>query len=302
MRYAAGLDGGGSKTALCCLDKEGNCLFEKRFGSLNINGAEVSKIRQTIRDVIKALDEFGHGLDDCAGLVIATAGISNPTAHQTIQTALSLAGFSGNFMLQGDQEAALRGAVGQTGAILIAGTGSICFGKSAAGISHRAGGWGYLVDDEGSGYALGRDMLKAVFRAYDGRSEKTALTEAILSHFGEDSISSLVRIVYEPMNSKTNIAGLTSLLQPAVDRGDMQAAMIALRAGDELMKLCSAVIDKLQLQRSSLALCGGVLENIPAAAHALKQTLHHAYPDLKIIKAKQSAAWGAADLAREAYL
>ena len=111
MRYAAGLDGGGNKTALCCMDKGGNIIFEQRFGSLNINGAEVSQINRTIIDVMTALSGLENGLEDCAGLLIATAGISNPVAYHTIKSALHLAGFRGEFMLQGDQEAALRGAV-----------------------------------------------------------------------------------------------------------------------------------------------------------------------------------------------
>ena len=302
MRYAAGLDGGGSKTALCCMDKSGNIVHEQLFGSLNINGAEASQINQTISDVMIALSGFQNGLEDCAGLLIAAAGFSNPDAYPAIQTALALAGYSGEFILQGDQEAALRGAVGETGAILIAGTGSICFGRNSQGVSSRAGGWGYLLDDEGSGYALGRDMLKAVFRAEDGRNEPTSLTSAVLAHFQEDSINKLVRIVYEPKNSKGSISGLTPLLQPAVDGGDMQAQLIVYHAADELMKLCSAVIEKLRLQKSVLALFGGVLQNIPAVAEAVKERITHSYTDMNIIRPQHSAAWGAADLAREKYL
>lgn len=284
------------------MDKDGNIIFEQRFGSLNINGAEASQINKTVRDVISALSGFQNGLEDCAGLLIAAAGFSNPDAYPTIMSALALAEFSGEFVLQGDQEAALRGAVGETGAILIAGTGSICFGRNAQGVSSRAGGWGYLLDDEGSGYALGRDMLKAVFRAEDGRNEKTILTSAILAHFEADSINKLVRIVYEPKNSKNSISGLTPLLQPAVEAGDAQAQLIVDHAADELMRLSRAVIEKLQIQKSVLALFGGVLENIPAIAEAVKERLTHSYPDLNLIRPQHSAAWGAADLAREKYL
>ena len=302
MRYAVGLDGGGSKTALCCLDKEGNCLHEARFGTLNINGADISVINQTVRDVVQSLSKLGKGVSDCAGITIATAGVSNPEAMEIIQKALALAGYHGEFMLQGDHEAALRGAVGKVGAILIAGTGSICYGKSSAGTTARAGGWGYLLDDEGSGYAIGRDMLKAVFRAEDGRSDATVLTAAVLAHFQTESLRDLLQIVYKLQTSKAKISGLAPLLQTAVDHGDVQALRITQNAAHELLQLVKAIIDKLHLQESVLALAGGIMENIPAVTGAVKQLINSTYPNLKLIKPKHNAAWGAADMAREAYL
>ena len=302
MRYAVGLDGGGSKTALCCLDIEGSCLYEARFGTLNINGADIAAINQTIKDVVHLLSERRTGISDCAGIVIATAGVSNPKAMEIIKNALVLAGYHGKFMLQGDHEAALRGAVGKVGAILIAGTGSICYGRNPDGLEARAGGWGYLLDDEGSGYAIGRDMLKAVFRADDGRSDCTSLTAAVLAHFQIDSLRDLLQIVYQPQTSKAKISGLAPLLQIAVNQGDAQALLIVQSAGHELLQLCKAVIGKLQLQNSILSLAGGIMENIPAVSETVRQLLSETYPKLKMIKPRQSAAWGAADMARETYL
>ncbi|NLC32572.1 MAG: ATPase [Clostridiales bacterium] len=302
MRYVAGLDGGGSKTALYCLDKEGNCLHKARFGTLNINGAEVSVINQTIKEIILFLSQFEIGLSGCAGITIATAGVSNPQAMGIIKNALYLAGYQGEFMLQGDHEAALRGAVGKFGVILIAGTGSICFGRSKDGTIARSGGWGYLLDDEGSGYAIGRDMLKAVFRAEDGRNESTILTEVILKHFQAENMGELLRFVYKTQTSKAQISGLAPLLQAAVNEGDVQSSLIVQRAGLELLQLVRAVLDKLQLVKAPLALAGGVLENIPAIREEIQRILNSKYPTLDIIKPRHSAAWGAADLARESYL
>lgn len=302
VRYAVGLDGGGSKTALCYFDIEGNFLHEARFGTLNINGADIATINQTIKDIVHSLSEMGRGISDCAGIVIATAGVSNPEAMGIIKSALVLAGYHGKFTLQGDHEAALRGAVGKVGAILIAGTGSICYGRNADGLEARAGGWGYLLDDEGSGYAIGRDMLKAVFRAEDGRSDGTSLTAAVLAHFQTESLRELLRIIYQPQTSKAKISGLAPLLQTAIDEGDIPALLIAQSAGNELLQLCRAVIGKLQLQDSVLALAGGIMENIPAVTEAVRRLLSETYPKLEIIKPRQSAAWGAADIARETYL
>ena len=74
-----------------------------------------------------------------------------------------------------DQETALAGALGAPcGMVLIAGTGSICFGRDAVVKQPGSGGYGHKIDDEGSGYALGRDALAAVVRAQDGRAADAA--------------------------------------------------------------------------------------------------------------------------------
>lgn len=301
-RFVAGLDGGGSKTALCCMDAVGNIICRDHFGQLNINGMDRPAIHKTLADAAGCIAELQSSGSACAGMTIATAGISNPECRGIIETGLRKAGYPGPFDLKGDHEAALRGAVGRVGLVLIAGTGSICFGRSAQGQTARCGGWGYLLDDEGGGYALGRDILKAVLRAADGRAKPTALTPAVYRQISAERPEDLIRAAYDPIQGKQNIAGLAPLLQEAIDGGDAAAIAIAEHAAVELAAMCAAVVDKLQLSDSVLALSGGVLSNISALREALEIRLHKKYPLLRVISPLHDAAWGAADLAREAYL
>lgn len=84
----------------------------------------------------------------------------------------------GVIRLVGDHETALAGALEEpAGVILIAGTGSICYGVNESGAKFRAGGYGHIIDDAGSAYAIGRDILKAVVRSSDGRQGQTVLKE-----------------------------------------------------------------------------------------------------------------------------
>lgn len=302
MRFAAGLDGGGSKTALCCMDAGGSVVWRDSFGQLNINGMDRLAVGETLAGVAACIAELQNRGACCAGMTIATAGVSNPDCHSVIEAGLRAAGYQGPFNLRGDHEAALRGAVGEVGLVLIAGTGSICFGRNAQGQTARAGGWGYLLDDEGGGYALGRDILKAVLRALDGRANPTAMAAAVYRQFSAKEPEDLIRVAYDPILGKASIAGLAPLLQEAVDKGDAAAAGIAENAALQLSALCAAVVDKLRLGQTILALSGGVLTGVIALREALETRLRAEFPLLRVIAPQHDAAWGAADLSRETYL
>ena len=126
-------------------------------------------------------------------LCVGCAGMSNPELRRTLERMIRADGYEGAYMLAGDQAAALYAAHGAgPGAVLISGTGSICFGRNTRGITARAGGRGYKIDDEGSGYAIGRDILSAVVRAQDGRSRPTVLTELVFAQIGTRNLHCLL--------------------------------------------------------------------------------------------------------------
>src|SRR5213078_4483038 len=78
------------------------------------------------------------------------------------------------------------GAGDDPGIVIISGTGSIVYGRNERVEAARAGGWGHMIGDEGSGYWIGREALAAVMRAGDGRGPETGLTAAMLAHFQVD--------------------------------------------------------------------------------------------------------------------
>ena len=94
-------------------------------------------------------------------------------------------GYKARVLVVNDALVALEaGAPGEPGVVIISGTGSIAYGRNAAGEAARSGGWGYVLGDEGSGYWIGRAALRAVLREADERGPKTALTPLLLEHFG----------------------------------------------------------------------------------------------------------------------
>jgi N-acetylglucosamine kinase-like BadF-type ATPase len=145
------------------------------------------------------------------------------------------------------------------GIALVSGTGSFAFGHDAAGRTARAGGWGYLFGDEGSGYDLVRSGLRAVSLAVDGRGPATQLEQGFLTALGVATPSEMLRHVYARADDRLWIASLAPVVLSAHSAGDTVAAALVDAAADQLSGLVSAVASRLGLDEYPLALAGGLL-------------------------------------------
>ncbi|WP_123040699.1 N-acetylglucosamine kinase [Cohnella candidum] len=300
MRFVAGLDGGGTKTAVKVADEQGNVVHELTLGSLNYNGQDEETIRRTIRNVFENIAGAIGGLERCAHVCIGAAGISNPTVASRLETSVRACGYEGALTITGDHETALVGALdGGFGMILIAGTGSICHGRNAAGETHRTGGFGYLIDDEGSGYSIGRDLLSALVRAGDGRIPPTPITELVYAQLGMDKVRQVIGFVYDPKTGKKEIAALAPLLTEACKMGDAAALGIARKNAASLAELVAPAAERLSLQRGNLAIAGSVLLGNPYVQSAFLEALSNLYPEMNVFPAKKDAAGGAVLMALE---
>lgn len=297
--YVCGWDGGGTKTHVLCLTPEGRQAGEGSFGPLNLNGAEKEKIVATIRESVAFMASLPGGLDACQGLVIGTAGISNSAAAALVTETVRRCGYAGPLRLLGDQEIALAGAIDGPGAVLVAGTGAICCGRDAAGRVTRVGGYGYLIDDGGSGYALGRDILTAVARAADGRGPATELTQPVFRALSVSAVGEMITWLYAPATGKKEIAALAPLLLPALDAGDAAALAIASAAAQELALLACTAWKNLGLDAGELALTGSILQRYEPIRREVLRRCRAAYPHMAVIDPRGSAAMGAARLALE---
>ncbi|MBQ8095241.1 MAG: ATPase [Clostridia bacterium] len=296
--YFCGWDGGGSKTAVCLIDTDGAPLANASFGPLNANGASPERVRGTVGDALAFMKSQPGGLDACGGLVIGMAGISNKALSEQMYTYLSEGGYTGPLSLLGDQEIALAGAIDGPGAILIAGTGSICYGKDSDGHPFRVGGYGYLIDDLGSGYAIGLSILTAVIRALDGRNPPTRLTSLVYNALSISDIPALITWVYARTTGKKEIAALSRLLLPALEEQDSAAQSIASKAARDLADLAITGLSQHHLIRAELALTGSIFEHYPLIRSTLESQVYAALPFIRICTPKRTPAEGAARLAR----
>ncbi|MBQ4609696.1 MAG: ATPase [Clostridia bacterium] len=299
MGYYCGWDGGGSKTEVLCCDASGQETGRAVFGPLNINGAPRERVRQTIADAVAYMASMPGGLADCVRLVIGAAGVSNVEIYSFIEEHVRAEGYAGALLIVGDQEIALAGAVEGPGAVLIAGTGAICCGYDGKEKHTRVGGCGHLIDDGGSGYAIGRDILSAVARGEDGRAEATCLRKMVFERLGISQVSGIVTWLYNGTTGKKEIAAFAPLLLEALKMGDAAAERIAVCAAQELAALAAAAWKNLGLEEGELALTGSVLAHYEVIREQVKAILAEDFPQMRIISPRGSAAEGAVRLAMQ---
>ncbi|MBH5319772.1 ATPase [Paenibacillus sp. GSMTC-2017] len=299
MKYVVGLDGGGTKTAVTIADEQGAIIGTFVAGALNYNGQDEASVRITLAHICDEIERIcDGGLGACEAICIGAAGISNPVVSGRLTSGLRENGYNGKLVLVGDHETALCGAhEGLYGIIIIAGTGSICYGRNTSGAIHRSGGFGHLIDDEGSGYSIGRDLLSVVVRAYDGREDATIITKLVYDRLGIGTVQEIVGFVYDKSRNKGDIAALASLLSEACEAGDKVAQRIAIKNANALVELASATVEQLGLQEGELSLLGSVLLNNRHIRELFKSRMKERYPRLRCIETKQDAAYGAVLLA-----
>ena len=289
--FIAGIDGGGTHTRVELRDMENRLLRRGEFGPFNINSIGEAAFEVLLREVF----DWCGGVEDCARLCVGGAGISNPRAGMTLERVLKNAGFHGKWILCGDQEIALRGAMDGAGVVVIAGTGSICFGKNSAGQTARSGGFGHLIDDGGSGYALGRDVLVCAVRCTDGRVSHSGIFQAVCERL-EGGAERIVPFVYAPETDKAAIAQFAAIALEQAYLGDHEAWFILRQEAGELAEMVAAVQKRLGMPQCRIALLGGLI----SSDNPYRQAVVNALSCLgTVVPAQHDALWGAAQMAWE---
>ena len=303
MEYVVGWDGGGTKTTMKVLDLYGNTVLSETAGSLNYNSNSKEEIRNTMSSLISKLRNLSEDLSNCKGICICAAGISNKDAVSFLTSYLEQNGIQCEITIVGDHEAALYGAFGEAeGIILISGTGSICFGINQRGRKVRTGGYGHLIDDEGSGYAIGRDMLSTAVQIYDKRITDSIILDLVYEALGVHTVEEIIQYTYQANWNKACIASLSPLLLKALQMGDLHARAICEKASKELVKLVLPVAKTLVMEEGKIALLGGILTHYEPIKTMVVERLAVELPNLNITLPMYDSATGAAIIARHHYI
>ncbi|WP_068774064.1 N-acetylglucosamine kinase [Paenibacillus sp. FJAT-26967] len=237
---------------------------------------------------------------EVACAVFGMAGLDTEHDREMIEAfvkeALVKAGIRARrIVIENDGLAALLGATdGKPGILLIAGTGSIVYGINDYGRSARAGGWGYRVGDEGSGYWIGKQALIAVLQSLDGRRGPTALTDAVMPFLGLRSEEELYNWVYSTEYRVDTVARLARLVSEAEQGGDPAARSILEAGADELFHAARAVIERLDMRAMpfTLILQGGVLQNNMFMRSRLTNQLQDFAPSCNLEEVKREPIYG----------
>jgi len=209
-------------------------------------------------------------------------------------------GFKARIIVVNDALVALVAGAGDAeGVVVVAGTGSIAYGRDGSGRAARAGGWGYLLGDEGGGFWIGRAALTAVVRQFDGRGPVTLLTPMILEQLGLSTPSELIHEIYYRDVHRHVIAGLAALVQRAMEQRDAIAAEILSRAGAELASAAGSVITRLEMRGSAFqtVLAGGIFRGVPSLVDDLTRRLSEIAPRTWVRPLEVEPAIGAVRLA-----
>ena len=162
----------------------------------------------------------------------------------------------------------------ESGIALVAGTGSSAFGVSPTGRTANAGGWGYLLGDDGSAFEVGRHALRAILRADDGLGPPTQLTAAVKQALGVSQPRDLIRVVYQSPSPRTTIAELAPLVVSVARDGDGIARQIVARAGEILGQLACAVARRLALGSDATVIgTGGLFQAGDLVVAPLRRSL-----------------------------
>jgi N-acetylglucosamine kinase-like BadF-type ATPase len=262
-----GIDGGGSKTVCWLTSAEHGApptpLGRGLSGPANPQSVGwPAAVTELNRAVDGALADAGMPVAPLAAACVALAGGDRDSVRRPLEQWAAERRLAARFLATHDALPILAAGTPEGhGVALISGTGSFAFGRNAAGTFARAGGWGYLFGDEGSGYAIALAGLRAVAQAADGRGPQTQLTERLLAELQIDAPAKLVEAVYSNAADRRGLARLAALILETAERGDTVAVRIVASAANELADMVAAVVRSLALEREqyALALTGGVL-------------------------------------------
>ena len=247
------VDGGQTKTAVSLLDAEGNTVESWEEGPLTTPtkpGAE-NNLRKVVRSAARECDRrishLGSGPPEAACFSLTGYLEQDDTVPSIVREELEkmLPGLERIHTVPDYVGNWAAATYGEPGILIISGGGSVVYGRNASGHSLRIGGWGHLLGDEGSGYWIGLEAIKAALRSWANVIPKTALEERLMEQFEVNDDLEFLGAVYSGEISEAQIAGLVPLVVSSAEEGDRVSECILEEAARYLASYCSAALEQL---------------------------------------------------------
>ena len=295
-----GLDGGGTKTAAELCDGSGAVLATAAGGPSNFQVIGVETAARTIMDLVETCcHSIGCTPERLDSVVAGLTGAGRPGDQERMRQALvAEASRRGRPLrsarIESDARIALEGAMGgEPGVIVIAGTGSIVFGKDSRGVVHRSGGWGRIIGDEGSGYALGRELFRAVAASIDDRSTRTNLPRLLKESFALGTQEAIITALYR---ESFDVASVAPIMIEAAQQGDRVAREILASAARDLVAVVAPVVRKVRGRARrpvSVAFIGSLLTSKNRYSDRVRSLLRRTVPGAQVRPALATPVHGA---------
>jgi N-acetylglucosamine kinase len=295
VRYVIGIDAGGTKTVGLLADETGKVLTKARGAGANLVVHGELAVEKVLHQVIEDLD----APEPVAGVCLGMAGVDRDDRKELIRGVMRRLRLPQKLSIVPDPLVALvAGAPEGIGIVVVSGTGSISYGVDPAGQTARAGGWGYLLGDEGSAFWLGHAAVRHGIRAHDGRGPSTTLLDRIAKKLDLSIPQGLVDWFYDQEHSRHRVAELASVVEEAANEGDEAASDLLNQAAQHLARAGRSVARQLDFEGPfPLVQAGGVFRACPSLFDRVEASL--AMPQAEPVRLESEPATGAVTLALE---
>ena len=258
-----GVDGGGSKTQVVVAGVNGPDLASIIGSPSAVRPGQITKSADTIARLVgEALEAAGKAGERPSAICIGVAGVGRDAEFAAFFAEMQDRDLADELVVLPDAVVALEDAFGDdAGILLIAGTGSVCFGRSPTGKLARCGGWGPFCGDEGSGAWIGRRALSVVTASSDGREPETALVGALLNSLSLSKLEELV--AWGAAATVQQLAQLAPLVVSVAATGDLRAnSLLAMAAEELVLHIRTLARDLFVDERAAIpvAVAGGLMQ------------------------------------------
>jgi N-acetylglucosamine kinase-like BadF-type ATPase len=278
--HVAGVDGGATKTTAAVLDLETFHVSLGRAGPANVDAVGADASADALEAAMSgALKAAGIGGTSLGPTVLALAGTIPKTVEERIRRTFSL---SDAYFVNDVVAAWASGTWLDPGVAVISGTGSHVFGVNAAGESWRTGGWGHILDDEGSGYWLGLAGIKAALQYRDASGPQTSLLDACVRFYALRAIEDIQEVFYGKPFSKAEVASFAREVAAEADGGDAVARSLFEQAATDLATQVRAPVRILGLANAEqfiIALVGSVFAGSPLLRECFERAVREFAPN-----------------------
>ncbi len=284
MMYVLGVDGGGTHTCAWLADAKGTVLGRSEAGPSNPLKVGLEEAGREIERAVRlARRKARLPQAQLEAVCVGLAGTDRAPIHRRMFARLRRTIPACHHLLTSDAAIALEAAIGDSaGIMVIAGTGSIAYGRNERGEVLRSGGWGHVFDDAGSGYDVGRRAIVASLRALDGRGPSTRLQQDLCRSLGLRNLTEV--ILKEQKLSPAAIAALFPLVLAASRRRDRVAIRLCEEAAQDLADLALALIERFHwLDVDVPVICsGGVFQASARVYRNFSRQVHTRAPKVRI--------------------
>jgi N-acetylglucosamine kinase-like BadF-type ATPase len=301
-RYVIGIDGGGTSTVARLANLGGEVIKHVTGGASNLQTAGPDKCASILHSIVTRICRKAEVNPSSVAMVVyGTAGAGRKPDRDAFYAAIrrkwkNLKSRPSGVHIVGDADIALEAAFGgDPGIIIIAGTGSIIYGRDTDGEIRRSGGWGPIIGDPGSGTALGLKALKILADAFDGCVKAPSLRALAAAHFGIDSPETLIAKVYK---EKVHASKLAPLVFDAVSRKERIARRIVEENARELVQMLACGLKKFHFKSSvPVSYVGGLLLSGTVYPRMVTKYIKQLIPEAIVIKPKYPPEQGAIAMA-----